>query len=166
MNLIIAFWRKKRNINILISCDFTLISEMIRDRKTTDDHTHLRTEEKWYALEKPPVSKGSAQWTGKWYLLPLFPTACKYWLKEWSRASLVVQWLRICLPMQRTQVRALVWEGPTCRGSTGPVSHNYWACASGACAPQQERPRRWEAHAPQLEEALAQKRRPNTDKNK
>ena len=23
----------------------------------------------------------------------------------------------------------------------GPVSQNYWACASGACAPQQERPR-------------------------
>ena len=22
-------------------------------------------------------------------------------------------------------VRALVWEDPTCRGATGPVSHNY-----------------------------------------
>ena len=54
-------------------------------------------------------------------------------------ASLVVQWLRICLPMQGTQVRALVWEDPTCRGATRPVSHNYWACTSGACAPQQER---------------------------
>ena len=32
-------------------------------------------------------------------------------------ASLVVQWLRICLPMQGTQVRALVWEDPTCRGA-------------------------------------------------
>ena len=41
------------------------------------------------------------------------------------RASLVAQWLRICLPMQGTRVRALVWEGPTCRGATGPVSHNY-----------------------------------------
>ena len=40
-------------------------------------------------------------------------------------ASLVVQWLRICLPMQGTWVRALVWEEPTCRGATGPVSHNY-----------------------------------------
>ena len=57
------------------------------------------------------------------------------------RASLVVQWLRICLPMQGTRVRALVWEDPTFRGATGPVSHNYWACAPGACAPQQERPR-------------------------
>ena len=61
--------------------------------------------------------------------------------KEPLGASLVAQWLRICLPMQGTRVRALVWEDPTCRGGTGPVSHNYWACASGACAPQQERPR-------------------------
>ena len=28
-------------------------------------------------------------------------------------ASLVAQWLRICLPMQGTWVRALVWEDPT-----------------------------------------------------
>ena len=40
-------------------------------------------------------------------------------------ASLVVQWLRVCLLMQGTRVRALVWEDPTCRGATGPVSHNY-----------------------------------------
>ena len=40
-------------------------------------------------------------------------------------ASLVAQWLRVCLPMQGTRVRALVWEDPTCRGATGPVSHNY-----------------------------------------
>ena len=64
-----------------------------------------------------------------------------------SRAPLVAQWLRVCLPMQGTRLRALVWEDPTCRGATGPVSHNDWACASGACAPQQERPRQWEARA-------------------
>ena len=56
-------------------------------------------------------------------------------------ASLVVQWLRICLPMRGTRVRALVWEDPTCCGATRPVSHSCWACVSGACAPQQERPR-------------------------
>ena len=46
-------------------------------------------------------------------------------LSEKSGASLVAQWLNICLPMQGTQVRALVWEDPTCRGATRPVSHNY-----------------------------------------
>ena len=40
-------------------------------------------------------------------------------------ASLVAQWLGIRLPMQGTRVRALVWEDPTCRGTTRPVSHNY-----------------------------------------
>ena len=47
-------------------------------------------------------------------------------LKNKARgASLVAQWLRICLPMQGTRVRALVWEDPMCRGATRPVSHNY-----------------------------------------
>ena len=39
--------------------------------------------------------------------------------------SLVVQWLRIRLPMQGTRVRSLVREGPTCHGATKPVCHNY-----------------------------------------
>ena len=72
-----------------------------------------------------------------------------------SWASLVAQWLRICLPMQGTRVWDLVWEDPTCRGAAGPVSHNYWACASGACALQQERPRQWKAHAPRWRVAPA-----------
>ena len=48
-----------------------------------------------------------------------------YSLKNKEGASLVAQWLRSCLPMQGTRVRALVWEDPTCRGATRPVSHNY-----------------------------------------
>ena len=68
--------------------------------------------------------------------------------KKLCWASLVAQWLRICLLMQGTRVRALVWEDPTCCGATRPVSHNCWACASGACAPRQERPWQWEARAP------------------
>ena len=43
--------------------------------------------------------------------------------KGWAGASLVAQWLRVCLPVQGTRVRAPVWEDPTCRGATGPVSH-------------------------------------------
>ena len=51
-----------------------------------------------------------------------FKCYCFFKQKNW--ASLVVQWLRICLLMQRTRVRALVWEDPTCHGATRPVSHN------------------------------------------
>ena len=73
------------------------------------------------------------------------------------RASLAAQWLRICLPMQGTRVRALVWEDLTCRGATRPVSHNYWACTSGACAPQQERLWQWEARTPRWSVAPARR---------
>ena len=45
--------------------------------------------------------------------------------KDQGRASLVAQWLGVCLPMQGTRVRALVWEDPTCRGAAKPVSHSY-----------------------------------------
>ena len=41
------------------------------------------------------------------------------------RTSLVVQWLRIHLPMQGTRFRALVWEDPTCRGAAKPMHRNY-----------------------------------------
>ena len=58
------------------------------------------------------------------YYLVIF-LLCETFFKNNWRASLVAQWLRICLPMQGTRVRALVWEDPTCRGATGPVSHNY-----------------------------------------
>ena len=45
--------------------------------------------------------------------------------KKISRASLVAQWLRVCLLMWGTRVRALVWEDPTCHGATRLMSHNY-----------------------------------------
>ena len=46
-------------------------------------------------------------------------------LKVEYRTSLVAQWLRICLPMQGTRVRALDREDPICHGATKPVHHNY-----------------------------------------
>ena len=57
--------------------------------------------------------------------LSLFADDLILHIKNPKGASLVAQWLRICLPMQGTQARALVWEDPTCRGATRPVSHNY-----------------------------------------
>ena len=41
--------------------------------------------------------------------------------------SLVVQWLRNHLPMQRTQVCFLVQEDPICHGATKPMRHHYWS---------------------------------------
>ena len=45
--------------------------------------------------------------------------------QDW--ASLLVQWLRICLAMQRTLVQSLVWEDPTSYRATKPMGHNHSA---------------------------------------
>ena len=76
--------------------------------------------------------------------------------------SLVTQWLKIHLPVQR--VRSLVWEDPTCLRANKPVLCKCWAgtleptCHSSgslrvleSCALQQEEPPRWAACALQLE---------------
>ena len=41
------------------------------------------------------------------------------------RTPLVVEWLRIHLPVQGTQVQSLVQEDSTCHGPTRPVGHKY-----------------------------------------
>ena len=51
----------------------------------------------------------------------------------------MVQWLRICLPVQGTGVHSLVQEDFTCCGATQPVSHSGWARVRQA--PQLRRPR-------------------------
>ena len=58
-----------------------------------------------------------------WEHLENFIWKIKEKMRQWT--SLVVQWLRICLPMQGTQVRTLVPEDPTCCGATKPLHHNY-----------------------------------------
>ena len=43
------------------------------------------------------------------------------------RTLLVVQWLRICLPIQETWVQSLVWEDSTCCRATEPLHHDFWS---------------------------------------
>ena len=89
--------------------------------------------ESLYASTTEPTRSGART--------PQWKTPCAATKISCARASLVAQWLRICLLMQGTWVRALVWEDPTCRGASRPMSHSCWACASGACALQREWPR-------------------------
>ena len=80
-----------------------------------------------------------ASWTGScclWLFLTHYrddPTSHYKWNNVWNKQgeqiSLVVQWLKIHLPMQRTGVWSLVWKDPTYRGATKPVQQNYWAHA-------------------------------------
>ena len=53
----------------------------------------------------------------------------KYFSKGITRTSLVVQQLRILLPMQGTQVQSLVQEDSSCHGATKSMYRKYWACA-------------------------------------
>ena len=115
-------------------------------------------------------SSNGFKWSLPWVLLGI----AKWWFLKILGTFLVAHWLGIHLPMQRTRVRSLVREDPTCLGATKPVHHNYWACALGppshncwspratttearvprAHAPQQEKPPQWEARAPQWRVAL------------
>ena len=45
-------------------------------------------------------------------------------IKCWQ-TSLVVQWLRICLPMQGIWVQSLAQEDSMCLGEAKPMYHNY-----------------------------------------
>ena len=88
-----------------------------------------------------------------------FPNPSRTILQIYKQGtSLVVHWLRICLPMQGTWIQSLVWEDSTCQEATEPDSQNYQACVMqllkpqhpGACAMQQEKPAQ-EARASQQE---------------
>ena len=91
--------------------------------------------------------------------------------------SLVVQWLRICLPIQGTQVQFLIQEDPAHHGATKHVHPNYWArtlehashnymkpTCPRASTPQPEKPPKWEVHAPQwrIDPAHCNKRKPRS----
>ena len=75
-------------------------------------------------------SKGT-EWLSSWLKIDEPQRNTSSHLKESSEkkkligSSLMVQWLRIHLSMQETQVRLLVHEDPTCLRATKPVGHSY-----------------------------------------
>ena len=97
-------------------------------RKQAMPHRSVGLQKEWKALE--------TTWVHKNYLN----------LKSMTvyGTSLVAQWLRICLPMQGTQVLSLLQEGSTCHKATKPACHNHWAHGSRA------RSRNSWAYTPQL----------------
>ena len=110
----------------------------------------------------------SSPWTphlASFYKSPLDINPLKKKRLHWT--SLVVQWLRIHLPMQGTWVWSLFQKDPSCHRATKPECHNYWArvlhlqkpARSGACPLQEERPLQWEAQTPRLESSLCSPQR-------
>ena len=74
-----------------------------------------------------------------------------------SRRILVFQWLRICLPMQGTQVWLLVREDRICCWAANPVCHNSWSQAL-----EPENHNYWSRHP--LESMLCNPRRHRNEK--
>ena len=96
---------------------------------------------KMFFLNLPQSLDGSSFLKNKAFgasLTPLYPShstsdsleaSVNSMLKIYSRASWVVQWLRVHLAMQGTLAPSLIQEDPTCCRTTKPVCHNYWTCA-------------------------------------
>ena len=93
--------------------------------------------------------------------------------KCFFRTSLVVHWLRICLPMQGTYFQSLVWEDPTCCRATKSVRQDSWA-RDLEFLPYHETAAMKSLHTtlegspclPQLEKAPIQQWRPSVAENK
>ena len=115
---------------------------------------------------------------------PFFPWDCPWKsFENYGGTSLVVQWLRICLPMQGTRVRALVREDATCRRATksvrhwacalepashnywAHVHHNYWACALEPVSHNYWSPRTWSACSATREATAMRSPRTTTKSN-
>ena len=66
---------------------------------------------------------------------PTFPPPPSYFPKVCTGTSLVAQGCRICLPMQETRVRSLVWEDPTYCRATKPWPQQLLSVCSRALRP-------------------------------
>ena len=88
------------------------------------------------------------------------------------KTSLVVQWIRIHLPLQGTWVQSLVREDSACHRRLKPTHHNDWAWAPKACALRKRSPAmrglctatKCSPCSPQPEKAREQQLRPTVTK--
>ena len=110
--------------------------------------------------------------TIEWIYYDLYSVQNEKIFKDYMKigASLMVQWLKSYLAMQRTLVWSLVREDPISCEVTKSVCHNYWVHAL-----QKGKPPQWEtcalqlersSSALQLEKAHVQQQRPSVAKNK
>ena len=88
----------------------------INEKEMKETRAKINKIKRWFSEKMNKIDKPLARLTKKKREKPQ--------INRIRGASLVAQWLRACLPMQGTRVRALVWEDPTCRRATGPVSRN------------------------------------------
>ena len=116
-----------------VAKSWTWLIDWIRTRKTKGMRTqlylkrtrlHLQTDVVRFATSSSAFQNTlSIALTSQFALQTLTLPSLK---NKPGTSSLVVQWIRIHLPMQGTQVRSLVREHSTCCGTSNPVCQNYW----------------------------------------
>ena len=137
---------QEMQIKIAMKCHYTNI-RMAKVKKKSDSS-------KWWWEYGGIGSLKHCWWECK-MVQPCWKRIWQVLIKRNLWTSLVVQWLRICLPMQRAWVQALVWEDPTCHRATKLMCHNYWARVPQLLKPthlepmlrNKEKPPQWEPHA-------------------
>ena len=82
---------------------------------------------KHWVLFSLTFSCGSYSWHGLLSYLEMTTNILSFFLKR-QRTPQVVQWFRIHLPRQGTQVWALVRENSACHRAAKSVPHDFWAC--------------------------------------
>ena len=107
-----------------------------------------RCKECWWILTLPRLRTKATAWN-KSQKIRIF-IYFKYITLETLGTSLVVQCLRIHVPMQGTWVWALVWEDLTCCRAPSPMHHSYQARALGPVTLQLLKPRHPRAYRPRL----------------
>ena len=114
----------------------------------------------WSRKESDPTEWSELNWTSTVGITGLTPgqgtrilhTISMVKKKKEKKLALIwtspmVQWLRIHLPIQGTQVWSLAWKDTRKNTShtTKPVHHNHWTHIPERLAPQQENLQQWEA---------------------
>ena len=133
-------WKRKRSVNLLnLSCFHRELGSVLQSGWV--DTLNLQTRPSFspnkhtcrcllhvYTGPASPVPTSTCNIpstvTGNLTQVTVYKRAQELWLG----ASLVAQWIRICLPIQETWVWSLVQEDPICHGITKPMRHHYWAC--------------------------------------
>ena len=114
---------KKRLLSIIAFIDCTTTKTAYSSRTSTVEQTNQLT-----GSPSRTLNSNGNEWAGMTVNMDESHGHNVEWKHPDTGTSLVVQWWRICLPIQRTWVWFLVRVDPTCRSAIKPMHHNYWAC--------------------------------------
>ena len=124
--------RWQDNIIDAMNMNLDKLQEMVRDRKALgwkdSDTTGWVTEQQQFLFRASDQHELDMVTFQNWCCSTYSKVCMALMLKQLtSWTSLVVQWLKIHLPMQGTWAQSLVHKDSTYLRATKPMRHNYWA---------------------------------------